>query len=168
MKEIATSPSLKSSNEKRVHRYLRGTRRQVSEQSRALRAFLAAGKDVGEVRTFVDVGPSKVRGSGYDALKRSIRQRECDIALVHEMSRLGRNAFEMLGLLELAEQNGVELHTNRGPVSCLSAVGPALVANLQLGLTRDRIKRVHLDTDSERCGIRSARRGTTRSSTGTI
>jgi DNA invertase Pin-like site-specific DNA recombinase len=168
MKEIATSPSLKNSNEKRVLRYLRGTARQVLQQKQALSAYLVARKDVGEVRTFMDVCPLKGTHSGYAALERSIRERKCDIVLVSEMNRLGRNAVKLFELFKLAEQNGVEIHTDRGPVSFLSALGSALIASHQFGATRERIKRAHLETDKERSDLRSARRGTTRSSLGTI
>jgi Resolvase, N terminal domain len=142
-------PKASQSRIRRVMVYARAsTKRQdmsVGDQKKVLDVYIAGQKNwecVGVLEE-VEKGKRRRKRTQYQLVKQAMRDRTVDIVLVHEMSRLGRNFSELIRFLELAEQNGVELHTARGPVAYAAAVALALVADLQIGATKDQIKRAH-------------------------
>jgi DNA invertase Pin-like site-specific DNA recombinase len=133
----------------RVMTYARAsTRKQelsVPDQLRVLEVFRSEQKGWESVAILSEVqsGKRQRKRVEFAKVKAAIRKREVDVVLAHDMSRFGRSFSDLIKFMELAEQNGVEIWTAKGRVPYITGLALALVADLQLGMTREQIKRAH-------------------------
>jgi site-specific DNA recombinase len=148
-------PARNQSRIKRVAIYARAsTKKQdmsVADQKTVLDEYISRQKGWECVGFFgeVESGKRRRKRAQYLALKKLMAGNDTksgsgvDIVLVNDMSRLGRNLSEVLKFMEVARHYGVEIHTTQGPVEHTTAMALAFVAELQVNVTKEQIKRAH-------------------------
>jgi DNA invertase Pin-like site-specific DNA recombinase len=116
----------------------------VEEQVKELRAHIAGRGNWECVGVIAEVDQIQRTEKLPEGLKRALIDQTFDILLVQRMSRLGRNFRKLAGIMEMAHQNGIELHTLEGPVPYGAACCLTEFADLQRVANREQIKRMHL------------------------
>lgn len=137
------------SHTKAVVLYARASRKRqinsVEDQLKVLREFCRQ-KGYEIIAEYSDVASGKYvkNRPGFADVRQAIRGKACQSVLVHEFSRFGRKVSNLLKLHELAEQFGVQLEsTNMGILTNMHVMALGMVAQIQLDVATDQIKRAH-------------------------
>jgi len=117
----------------------------VEDQLKVLREFCRQ-KGYVIIAEYSDVASGKYLKNrpGFASVRQVIRGKACVAVLVHEFSRFGRKVSNLLKLHELAEQHGVQLESmNMGILTKMYVMALGMVAQIQLDVATDQIKRAH-------------------------
>ena len=121
----------------------------VENQIRELKA-VAKRRGWNIAATFVDNGISGSKAwnkrPGYDALRKAVAHKECDVVAAWAVDRLGRSLMGLVEFLEQLRENGVDLFLCEQGIDTSTADGRTLLkmsgvfAAFERAMTRERLK----------------------------